>query len=566
MSDIQNPQNRVGPKSKRFSTGEARAVQHNRRTTESSQLELIKMWSKALPDPFRSDYRTTTEGYEIISPPINPNTLSKIVQENSFLHQCIRAMVTNTIGFGYTFEFSGNYEDGVKESSPEVQAELRQLEELFDQPNPFYTYSELLERLFEDKNTYENAYLEVIRDGNNKVISFSHLPASTVRITKVENDPTPVIVELKRYGKSYKQKVQKHFRKFVQIKPDGFTKVWFKEFGDPRKIDPKTGKENPALSLEDAATEVIHLSDYNPNSVYGIPRWYSQLPSIIGSRQAELTNLDFFENNAIPAMAILVAGGLLTEETVDLLENNFSNIKGRSSMNKVAIIEASPNLDAASSTGAVPTPSVKMEPLYAARQQDANFLNYTEDCMLKIMSCFRLPPVYIAGGKDYTYASSKTSIEVAETQVFIPARKLWDDVVNKTIVASWGAKYWAYKSNNATIATTEDLINAIEAFTKAGGITPNIAIQLMNRALNIDVPEVEKAYANVPSLYLESLLRGAGGEDKTNLIINGMKALDAESIAALEPIKVQTPGDADSIVDPVNDPKDAPKSSGDKNV
>jgi PBSX family phage portal protein len=551
---------------KRYSTGVPRSVSGGRKISSSSDLEIIKMWSKALPDPFKSDYRTLTEGYEIISPPINPNTLSKVVQENSFLHQCIRAMVTNTIGFGYTFEFSGNYGEEITESSPEALAELRQLEELFDQPNPFQTYSELLERLFEDKNTYENAYLEVIRDEKGRVISFTHIPASTVRITKVEATPVPIVVELKRYGKSYKQKIQKHFRKFVQIKPDGFTKIFFKEFGDPRKIDPKTGKENLELSLEDAATEIIHLSDYNPNSVYGIPRWYSQLPSIIGSRQAELTNLDFFENNAIPAMAILVAGGLLTEETVDLLENNFDTVKGRSSMNKIAIIEASPNLDSASSTGAVPTPSIKMEPLYAARQQDANFLNYTEDCMLKIMSCFRLPPVYIAGGKDYTYASSKTSIEVAETQVFMPARKLWDDVINKTIMASWGIKYWTYKTNNATIATTEDLINAIEAFTKAGCITPNIAIQLMNKALNIDVPEVEKVYGDIPTQYLESLLRGAGGEDKTNLFINGIKILTTDTVEQLEPIKVQTPGNADAITDPVNDPKDAPKSTGSKNA
>lgn len=544
---------------KRIDTGRASPI----RKPIADEAKIMKLYSKALPDPFSSDYNvSTTDGFDIISPPVNPRVLLKLVTDNSYLQQCIQAMVTNTVGFGYTLQFVGDQSSpDITESSPEAIKEQQFLEELFDDPSPFATYQELLNRYFEDKSIFDNAYMETVKDSSGKVIQLNHLPAVTMRITKIDPEPVMVETKVKRGGKDVTIKSYKHFRRFVQLKSDGYTKIYFKEYGDPRNIDPKTGKVSATLSKEDSATEVIHFAGYNPSSVYGLPKWYSQLPSILGSRQAELTNLDFFENNAIPAMAIMVAGGLLTQDTINLLEGNFRDIKGRGSMNKVAIIEASPNMDAASASGATPTPTIKMEPLYASRQQDATFLDYDASCSQKIMSSFRLPPVYVAGSKDYTYASANKSVEVAETQTFIPERKSFDDVWNRTILKSWGIKYWAYRTNNSRISTPTDIINAIATFTDAGAITPNIAIGILNEILNLDIPESKNLYGNIPSTLLESVLRGAGGEDKTNLIINALKILNTEDIASLEPIKVQTPGNADAIVDPVNDPKDAPKAN-----
>ena len=105
------------------------------------------------------------------------------------------------------------------------------------------------------------------------------------------------------------------------------------------------------------------------------------------------------------------------------------------------------------------------------------------------------------------------------------------------------------------------MINAIEAFNVAGGITPNIARDLLNKALNTDIPEIQELYGNIPTNLLEAILRASGGEDKTNLIINAIKTLAVTDLSQLEPIKVQTPGNADAIIDPKNDPKDAPKTN-----
>jgi capsid portal protein len=147
----------------------------------------------------------------------------------------------------------------------------------------------------------------VTRSG--RVVMMSHLPAHTIRLTNREINPVEVEVTLPREGgKEMKRKVQKRFRRFVQ--QVGNRRVFFKEYGDPRNIDPATGEEMKVTGKKAAdgqATEVIHLCPYNPSSPYGLPRWFNQMRNILGTAQAEMVNLDFFRDNAIPAMMLLVA-------------------------------------------------------------------------------------------------------------------------------------------------------------------------------------------------------------------------------------------------------------------
>lgn len=478
-----------------------------------TKLYFEQVGSKALADPFSKHYKSEG-GWEIIKPPVNPYSLVKIIQENSHLLQCIDAMVTNIHGFGYRMEFIGKEGD---ETTDEAMQELQWLEELFDSPNGNYSFQELREKLGWDLWGLGNAYLEVGRDANGKVMTLHHVPAPTMRITKVEEIPTPVVEVLHRQGKKLKIKTKKQFRKFVQLDEQG-RRVYFKEFGDPRVINPKSGKEDASLALENSATEIIHMSRYNAQSIYGIPLWHSQLPSVLGSRQAELTNLDFFENNGIPAMAILVAGGYLTEEAYEMLRDNFEQVKGRGSTNKIIILEARGAIEDASNTGAVPVPSITMKPLYSERQNDALFQEYERQSRDKIRSVYRLPPVFTGTAGDYTYASAKVSLEIAENQIFHPERVKFDDIVNKKILSSWEPKFWRFRSNPASLATSEDLIRAIEIFNEAGAISPNNAINILNEKLNLDIPRIEEFWGDLPFQMVNSVLQAQGSPEKTNFV------------------------------------------------
>lgn len=513
-------------------------------TSSLTKMYFSEISSKGMKDPFNKLYRSE-QNLDIIKPPLNPYSLAKIVFENSFLVQCIDAMVQNIHGFGYRMEFIGKEED---ETSAEAIKELQWFEELFDRPNPAMSMQEFRARLGWDYFLFGNCFIEITKDEQGRVLTMHHLPAPTMRITKVDPEGVDAYDTLNRYGKVLKIKTKKNFRRYVQMNDVG-DKVWFKEVGDPRTIDSRNGKENTALTGGASATEVIHLSNYNAQSIYGIPIWYSQLPSVLGSRQAELTNLDFFENNAIPAMAVLVAGGYLTEESYEYLANNFEEIKGRGSTNRVLILEARGTVEDASNTGAVPSPSITMQGLNKERQNDALWQEYEKQCRDKIRACFRLAPVLVGAATDYTFASARVSLEVSENQIFIPERIKFDDIINHKILSTWNPKYFRFRSSPAAIATSEDLIKAIDAFNGSGAMSPNVAIGLLNEKLNLDIPRVQEFWGDIPFELIKTIFQSHGDPDKgafvnhaLEMILNVRKEGDTTTLPpAPKPVEAATP-------------------------
>jgi PBSX family phage portal protein len=447
---------------------------------------------KQLDDPFKDHYGGGTTSLSILEPPFSFYALMRLPNENSILKQCINAMVTNIDGHGHRFMYVGP-EGG--EESDEAKRELETLKNLFEYPNDDYSFQELRDRLRTDLESLGNSYMEVGRDARGRIVMLSHLPAHTMRMTMREVDPISVKVNLPRDG-SPVSNVQKRFRRYVQ--QVGNRKVFFKEYGDPRPIDPATGEVNTALPLNQSATEVLYNGFYNPGSPYGIPRWFNQLPAIMGSREAELTNLEFFKDNAIPAMLLMVSGGLLTDDSLVAIEQHFRQVKGRQSMNRIAVIEVGGDPHAAPDNGTVPIPKVELKSMQGDRQGDSLFQNYESNNADKVRSSFRIPPIFLGLSSDYTYATAKTSFEIGEGQMFAPERARFDEMINAKVVRTYGVKNWKFRSLPPRIAAREDIIRAITAFERVGALTPNVAIGLANEFFDLEIKPVPEAWGDYP--------------------------------------------------------------------
>lgn len=500
--------------------------------------------SQGVEDPF--NYTTRHGNNEVISPPVNPAAMFKLVYDCSYLVQCISAMVTNVYGFGWRVEFNSTQED-LKETDPVAAAEKRALEELFLQPNGHQTWSQMLELIGWDRYASGNAYIEVVRDSKNRVVALHHLPALRTRICAVDKLPTEYIATIARFGKTLRVKSKMHFRRYAQINDTaGGSYTYFKQFGDPRTIDPKTGKENTSLSLENSATEVIHIRKYNGMSPYGYPEWWSQKPSVIGSRQSEYTNQDFFENNAVPAMAVLASGGHLTEESYDAIVNSFDSVKGRGSTNKVIVLEARGAMEDAGVDGKAINPSLGIRQLTNERQSDAFFRGYETDCRDKIRSAYRLPGVFLGSIEATTYAAVKTALEITESQVFIPERNSFDDFINNKLLQEWELKHVRYRTAPSALVTSDDVLTAITNFNNAGAMTPNVAIGILNEKLNLDMPKIKEFWGNMPLKLVESVLSAQGGPDKYAYVVNALKTLTEEDVTTVPVPDVPAPDKSSS--------------------
>jgi len=448
--------------------------------------------SHQLSDIFNGQYSSSAA----IEPVYPFHQLHRLLLSNNTLRQCIESYVTNIESQGNTLEYIGP--EG-SENSAEAVAEKQRIEHFLTTCTSGGSLREARERSRWDVETYGCRFFEVGRSLDGVIHRFDHVATSSIRMTRRDAEATPyeLVIRDPETGEYTTETRVKNFRRFVQRSVHGQS-VYFKEFGDPRKIDPKTGEVNENLAIEDMATEIIDLHLYTPGSVYGTPRWIGTLPAILGSRESELVNLNFFRENAIPAMAVLVSGGALTEETFNTIEQYVNARRGRDSMNRIMVIEASTDADAGGIDHSQPAPKVDMKPMLSERQQDGLFQDYDQKNIRKIRSAFRLPPIFLGMAEDYTRASAYASLLMAENQIFAPERNGFDAVINDRILITHQPKFWRYKSFGPSMMEPETLPTMLDAFESSGALTPNAVIKIANKMLDIKIEPITDDWGDFP--------------------------------------------------------------------
>ena len=482
---------------------------------------ILPVSQKMPSDPFSGFY-----GEGIIEPPYNLDWLVKLPEHSNMLGQCIEAMETNIDGFGFTLEPAFEF----KADNKEAEAERKTIEHFFEFCNFDMPYSQLRRRVRRDLEVLGNAYWEVIRDGKGDIVWLEHIEGHTMRLTALDREYTPVDYIIRDDASNELQKYpsRKRFRRYVQIR-DG-KKVYFKEFGDPRLINSQTGEvDNDA---EIPATEIIHFKLYCPYSPYGVPRWIGNWLAVEGSRQAEEVNYEYFENNTVPPMALLVAG-TLEDKVVERIEDFINDeVKGRKSFNKILVVEAAP-FDTTLPSSASPKVSLQFVPLSDAQQKDSLFDNYDKTNREKIRSSFRLPPIFVGLTSDYTRATARESREVAEEQVFGPERADHDFVINRLLFPAMRVKYWIYKSLPPKVNDFEIMSGVLDTFSRCG-LTVREARDEISRLLNHSLSEIDENadWLNLPlQVYQAKLQHGdeilpKEDEDKEMLLLKTLSNIE----------------------------------------
>jgi len=412
---------------------------------------------KMSSDPFASYY---ADG--ILEPPYDLDWLSQLPEHSNILSQCVEAMEVNIDGFGFTLEPAFDFEA----ENEDARNERKTIEHFFEFCNPELPYSQLRRRVRRDLEVLGNAYWEVIRDGKGDIVWLEHIEGHTMRLTALDKDYTDVEYIIRDDASSELQRYpsKKRFRRFIQIR-DG-QKVYFKEFGDPRLISARTGR---AEDDGTCATEIIHFKLYCPYSPYGVPRWIGNWLAVTGSRQAEEVNHEYFENNTVPPLALLVSG-TLDDKAVEKIEDFINDeMRGRKSFNKILIIEAAPYGEALPGT-----------------------------------------PIFVGLTSEYTRATARESREVAEEQVFGPERADHDFVINRLLFPAMGVKFWKYKSLPPKVNDFEIMSNVLDTFSKCGLTVRELRAEI-SRLLNhpLEVIDEDSGWLDLPlQIYLSKLQYG----------------------------------------------------------
>ena len=420
-------------------------------------------------------------------------TMHRLVEESNIIPQCLDAYVTNIASYGFRVV---PRREGVEMNKTEENT----LNSWIISANVDESLTGVHEKTVYDYEKYGFGYYEVARTRSGQPSLIRYARASRIRLVKQQENPVEVTTQIVRGGRRITVRERKFFRRFAQLRPGGFRTdsnfawIYFKEMGDPRKMNWKTGlyqgeRGQGRVTKEEEATEIMY-DRQEGEGPYGLPRWIGNLPGIMGSRESEVVNLRYFEDNTVPPMMLLVSGGRLTRQSFSDLDEILTKVGiGKDRQNQIMLVEAVPETTGIEDKGHV---DLKLEKLTNSRQSDALFKDYDEGNQSKIQSAFRLPPVLIGKAQDITFATANVSAFIAEQQVFLPERRRHDELLNKKFVnAVNGLNLQTVKleSKGPQITAPEQVIKTLTAANVMGALTPRNAQLAINEAMELSIPE-----------------------------------------------------------------------------
>ena len=292
-------------------------------------------------------------------PPFDLRGLSKMVDESTILPQCIRAYKSNIAGFGIDIRYKDDFADA--DETPEMKAEWDHATEVVDMLNMEQESNELFEDIVEARETYGCAYAEVIRDMDGNVIQLEFIE-DTPSVEKSRRlDPR---VEVTYFHRDHTENRMRKFRKYKQT-VNGKT-VYYKEFGDPRIMDPASGEYVTELEFKSRANEIIEFAI--GTATYGKVRWVGSILTVDGARRAENLNNNYFLNGRHTPLLIMVKGGSLTDDSFAKLKEYMNGIRGEAGQHSFMVLETEA-ADNRTGFNAENRPEVEVKDLAARKQQ-----------------------------------------------------------------------------------------------------------------------------------------------------------------------------------------------------
>jgi len=433
----------------------------------------------------------------LVEPPYNQSELYSLVDYSTILGQCIEAYKRNIPGFGAEPQYIDDL-TSVTETE-EMKREFQLVKTFIKYFNFDKSFEEVAADIIDDRERTGNGYLEVIRDGTGLVAGGQRIDPRAMYLTKLGD---PVMVKQFIEGATINR--PRRFRKFAQRLTSGRI-IWFKEFGDPRNMNSKTGEYTSQHNGPEEATEVIHFKI--GNEIYGIPRYIGQLIHMYGARKAEELNYNYFYKGRHTPAAIIVSNGILTEDSVQALEEYAKSVEGVDNAHKFLLIEAE-GIENGVIPGEEKSTGVKVELKSIADmlQKDALFIDYDESSRRKVQSAFRLPDIYVGRSKEYNRSTAETSRSLTEEQVFEPERGSLEWVINNKLLADFQLKHVRVNFKTPEISNNDEKAKLIEVLAKYGGIAPNDLRDLAGRVLGKDLENFEVSEADLP-LVISQLIK-----------------------------------------------------------
>lgn len=203
----------------------------------------------------------------IVYPPLDMNTILELTYSNAFHTQCISLKADMAVGLDF---------DAPKE-----------VEKFLDEISGTDSFLDILHRVAFDWECVGNGALEIARDAHGNIGEIYHVHGHT-----------------------------------LYVRTDGNSLAGYEQYADiPVEFD--------VFGTRGERNEILHFKRYTPFSTwYGLPEWVAALEALRLDQQKKIFYSSFFNNFAIPALAVVLQGAEFDDDTEKRLQRGFENMKG----------------------------------------------------------------------------------------------------------------------------------------------------------------------------------------------------------------------------------------------
>jgi PBSX family phage portal protein len=357
-------------------------------------------------------------------------------------HAAIDAKVENIVGLGYRFDIAdrtalrlemSDDESATERARNRIERAKIELRDWLENLNDDDSFTKIMEKVYTDVEATGNGFIEVGRTVKGEIGYIGHIPATTVRVRRLNDG-------------------------FLQI--IGQAVVYFRNFG--------ANNQNP-VTADSRPNEIIHIKSYSPlNTYYGIPDIVSAMPSLIGDQLASRYNIDYFENKAVPRYIITLKGAKLSGDAEDKMFR-FLQTGLKSQSHRTLYIPLPGDTDGNKV-------EFNMQPIENGIQ-DGSFKEYRKQNRDDILIAHQVP-ISKLGGSESGLAAALSQDRTFKEQVARPAQHHLEKVVNKIIKEK--TDVLELKFNELTLTDEIAQSQIIERYVKTQVMTPNEAREALD--------------------------------------------------------------------------------------
>jgi capsid portal protein len=519
--------------------------------------------SQQIPDK-NNIFPTVSSSVDIIPPPIDFRLWASQLARSTRLNRGVRTLSRNTVGLGWDvvpkIPFTEKTPD---EEKVRILEEVERVSEFFDGINPEKPFNTLMECETIDEEATGNGYLEFTRTGGGNLDKAFHVMSTTMRILRGDRGYLQERNGERRYFKKFGDDRVMNAANGLFSDEEGFLPdQTAREFNQaplrptapvmqPRtqeEADFRTGRTT-ALPLNLRATEIMHFKLYHPMSEhYGLPRFISAGAAIAGNFHSARRNVSFFQNDAVPRMAVLVSGGTLDPASRKDVTELFQEGMGADQAHRILILQTTSEGVGVDDKN---TTKIDLRPLTVNSTEDGSFLNYRRANNEEIREALGLSEVYFKSEK-LTKASAVVAKATTDEQEFEPARLLKEHIINRMIVINeLGAKDVSFKFKRPEVSDPTEKAQVHKEYSDMGALSANE----IRRELGKEPFPPTEEWANLPTPYGLLAVSGQITEASALKVEPPKEPAPAAGNPAQAPKKAKEEGTEGESAD--NDPDDA---------